>query len=42
MIKKFLVLTIVALFAASITSCREESTGDKVEDVVDDLEDAVD
>jgi hypothetical protein len=36
------VLSIVALIAVSITSCREESTGDKVEDVVDDIEDAVD
>ncbi len=42
MIKKFLVLAVVALFTVSISSCREESTSDKVEDVVDDVEDAVD
>ncbi len=43
MIKKFVVLTIVALFAVSISSCREENTvSDDVEDVVDDVEDAVD
>jgi predicted small secreted protein len=43
MIKKILVVSIVALFAVSITSCREEkTTGDKIEDVVDDVEDAVD
>ena len=44
MIKKFLVLGMVALFAISISSCREESdsVGDKMEDVADDVEDAVD
>ncbi|WP_262893089.1 hypothetical protein [Nonlabens antarcticus] len=42
MIKKILVLSIVALFAVSITSCREETTGDKIEDVADDVGDAID
>jgi len=43
MIKKILVLSIVALFAVGTSSCREEkTTGDKIEDVVDDVEDAVD
>ncbi|GAK89417.1 hypothetical protein JCM19297_1245 [Nonlabens ulvanivorans] len=46
MIKKSIVLVILTLFTISISSCREESTGDKVEDAVesvaDDVEDAVD
>jgi len=44
MIKKFLVLSMIALFTVSISSCREESdsVSDDVEDVVDDVEDAVD
>lgn len=44
MIKKFLILSMIALFTVSISSCREEekSIGDEVEDVVDDVEDAVD
>ena len=44
MIKKFLVLSMVALFAVSISSCREEekTVGDEIEDVADDVEDAVD
>lgn len=45
--KKVLMICLVALFLApALTSCREKSTaekaGDAVEDVVDDVEDAVD
>ncbi|MGJ8685466.1 MAG: hypothetical protein ACSHWW_12625 [Nonlabens sp.] len=43
MYKKFLVLAIAAIFTFGTVSCREEkSLGDKVEDVADDIEDAVD
>lgn len=46
MIKRILTLIIIALFTFSISSCREETTGEKVEDAVesaaDDVEDAVD
>lgn len=43
MIKKIFLLSMIALFTASISSCREEKTiADDVEDVVDDVEDAVD
>jgi len=46
MTKKFLTLAAIALFTISISSCREKSTGEKVgdavENVVDDVEDAVD
>ncbi|WP_201739448.1 hypothetical protein [Dokdonia sinensis] len=46
MTKKFFTLAAVALFAVSISSCREktagEKAGDAIEDVADDVEDAVD
>lgn len=46
MTKKFLTLAAVAIFALSFTSCREktagEKAGDAIEDVADDIEDAVD
>lgn len=46
MTKKFLTVAAIALFTISISSCREKSTGEKVgnavENVVDDVEDAVD
>ncbi len=46
MIKKIISIALVAIFTISISSCREESTGEKVEDAVesaaDDVEDAVD
>jgi len=42
----FLALFMMGTLATTFTSCREESTGDKVEDaaesVADDVEDAVD
>ena len=43
MIKKFVVIAIASMFTVGTVSCREEKTlGDKVEDVADDIEDAVD
>ncbi len=46
MLKKVLVVAIAAMFTLGTVSCREESTGDKIEDaaesVADDVEDAVD
>ena len=39
----FLALFVAGIFATSFTSCREKKTfGDEVEDVADDVEDAVD
>lgn len=44
--KTILSLLLVSLFTLSISSCREKTTGEKVEDAVenvaDDVEDAVD
>ncbi len=41
--KVFLILFAVGLMSTGFTSCREKKTvGDKVEDVADDIEDAVD
>lgn len=41
--KKFLILFAAVLMSSSFISCRENKTvGDKVEDVADDVEDAVD
>ena len=41
--KVFLVLFAAGLLATSFTSCREKKTvGDKIEDVADDIEDALD
>lgn len=41
--KVFLILFAAGLMASSFTSCRDNKTaGDKVEDVADDVEDAVD
>ncbi len=42
--KLFLVLFVAGLMTTGFTSCREnkETVGDKVEDVADDVEDAVD
>tara|TARA_R100001143_G_C3232478_1_gene75367 strand:- start:359 stop:490 length:132 start_codon:yes stop_codon:yes gene_type:complete len=41
--KVFLVLFAAGLMATSFTSCRENKTvGDEIEDVADDVEDAVD
>ncbi|ANH61305.1 hypothetical protein [Dokdonia donghaensis] len=46
MTKKFLTLVAVAIFTLSFSSCREKTTGEKVgdavENVVDDVENAVD
>ncbi len=43
MIKKILFVAIAAMFTFGTISCREEeSLGDKVEDVADDIEDSVD
>jgi len=46
MTKKFITLAAVAIFALSISSCREKSAGEKagdaIEDVADDIEDSVD
>ncbi|MEN8817764.1 MAG: hypothetical protein ABF274_12965 [Nonlabens sp.] len=45
MIKKVLVVAIAAMFTLGTVSCREDSTGEKIEDaaenVADDVEDAV-
>lgn len=45
-IERFLALTIVSVFILSISSCREKTTGEKIEDGVeevgDGIEDAVD
>jgi len=39
----FLILFAIGLMCTSFTSCREKKTvGDEIEDVVDDVEDAVD
>ncbi|SDW94423.1 hypothetical protein [Aequorivita viscosa] len=41
--KVLLVLFAAGLLATSFTSCREKETvGDKIEDVADDVEDAID
>ncbi|MCZ4318039.1 hypothetical protein O4H26_03460 [Aequorivita viscosa] len=41
--KVFLILFAVGLMSASFVSCRENKTvGDEIEDVADDIEDAVD
>lgn len=41
--KVFLILFAAGLMSTGFTSCREKKTvGDKVEDVADDIEDAVD
>ncbi|WP_262896513.1 MULTISPECIES: hypothetical protein [Aequorivita] len=41
--KVFLILFAAGLMATSFTSCREKKTvGDEIEDVADDIEDAVD
>lgn len=37
----FLILFAIGLTTTSLTSCREESAGDKVEDAVDDVGDSV-
>ena len=46
MLKKVFVVAIAAMFTFGTVSCREESTGEKIEDAVDsaadDVEDAVD
>ncbi|WP_303685538.1 hypothetical protein [Nonlabens dokdonensis] len=46
MLKKVFVVAIAAMFTLGTVSCREESTGEKIEDAVDsaadDVEDAVD
>ena len=42
MINKFVILSVAAIFAVSVSSCREENkVSDDVEDVVDDVEDSV-
>ncbi len=41
--KVFLILFAAGLMASSFTSCRDNKTaGDEIEDVADDVEDAVD
>jgi hypothetical protein len=44
--RKFILITMTALFAVGISSCREESTGEEIEDateeMADDVEDSVD
>lgn len=44
--KQFLAIIALTLFTVSISSCREKTTGEKVEDAVesvaDDVEDSVD
>ncbi len=41
--KVFLILFAAGLMSTGFTSCREKKTvGDKIEDVADDVEDAVD
>ncbi|AFL79978.1 hypothetical protein Aeqsu_0466 [Aequorivita sublithincola DSM 14238] len=41
--KVFLILFAAGLMSTGFTSCREKKTvGDKIEDVADDIEDAVD
>ncbi len=41
--KIFLILFAAGLMSTGFTSCREKKTvGDKIEDVADDIEDAVD
>ncbi len=41
--KVFLILFAASLMSTGFTSCREKKTvGDKIEDVADDIEDAVD
>lgn len=41
--KVFLILFAAGLMSTSFTSCRENKTvGDEIEDVADDIEDAVD
>jgi hypothetical protein len=42
--KRLIVASLAVLFAVGVTSCREEndSVGDKMEDVADDIEDSVD
>lgn len=41
--KVFLILFAIGLMSIGLTSCREKkSVGDKIEDVADDIEDAVD
>ncbi len=41
--KVILILFAVGLMTTSFTSCREKKTvGDKIEDVADDVEDAID
>ena len=39
--KVFLILFAAGLMASGFTSCREKTTGDEVEDVVDDMGDEI-
>ncbi|WP_164549879.1 hypothetical protein [Nonlabens ponticola] len=41
MIKKILLLAMVAMFTVGISSCREESTGEKVGDAIEDAGDDI-